>query len=145
MHVAPGAFGLASAVVKHTAVRLTASCVSRSHALIGARAVLRDGPGAVLDKAVRDNAMVAVIDTSVLGNLRALAMHLPAYAPAFADDPAATTEPDGPAGERLRAVFALGEATGWPHWTPPHWTWAYGPRTTCCSASPRTPGRSAGS
>ncbi|WP_322982901.1 acyl-CoA dehydrogenase [Streptomyces sp. S584] len=110
VHVAPGAFGLASAVVKHTAVRLTASCVSRSHALIGARAVLRDGPGAVLDKAVRDNAMVAVIDTSVLGNLRALAMHLPAYAPAFADDPAATTEPDGPAGERLRAVFALGEA-----------------------------------
>ncbi|MFJ6480979.1 acyl-CoA dehydrogenase family protein [Streptomyces sp. NPDC091682] len=114
VHVAPGAFGLASSVVKHVATRLTAACATRSRALVGARAVLRDGPGAVLDKAVRDNAMVAVIDTSVLGNLRALAMHLPAYATVFADDPTDDTarEAPDPAPERerrLRAVFALGD------------------------------------
>ncbi|MFI6120989.1 acyl-CoA dehydrogenase family protein [Streptomyces sp. NPDC051064] len=117
-HVAPGTFGLASAVVKDVAVRLTADCVTRSHALIGARAVLRDGPGAVLDKAVRDNAMVAVIDTSVLGNLRAVAMHLPGYVPAFPEDGEVPTELEEPARERLRAVFALGDPTSLPGLNP---------------------------
>ncbi|MCY0954261.1 acyl-CoA dehydrogenase family protein [Streptomyces sp. H27-S2] len=116
VHVAPDAFALASSVVKHVATRLTSSCTTRARAVVGARSVLRDDPGGVLDKAVRDNAMVAVIDTSVLGNLRALAMHLPSYAPAFAD----TAHPEGRAGAdpereaRLRAVFALGDRASLP-------------------------------
>ncbi|MFF4298457.1 acyl-CoA dehydrogenase family protein [Streptomyces vinaceus] len=118
VHLAPGAFGLASSVVKHVATRLTASCATRARAVVGARSVLRDGPGGVLDKAVRDNAMVAVIDTSVLGNLRALAMHLPAYAPAFADaagsEGAAAAAADPGRERRLRALFALGERASLP-------------------------------
>ncbi|ROQ88903.1 alkylation response protein AidB-like acyl-CoA dehydrogenase [Streptomyces sp. 2132.2] len=116
VHLAPGAFGLASSVVKHVATRLTASSATRARAVVGARSVLRDGPGGVLDKAVRDNAMVAVIDTSVLGNLRALAMHLPAYAPAFADaaGPEAEAAADPGRERRLRALFALGERASLP-------------------------------
>lgn len=114
VHVAPGSFGLCSSVVKHVATRLTAACATRSRALVGARGVLREGPGAVLDKAVRDNAMVAVIDTSVLGNLRAIAMHLPAYAAAYDPEPGGTAQEDGTAAadreRRLTAVFALGDA-----------------------------------
>jgi alkylation response protein AidB-like acyl-CoA dehydrogenase len=104
VHVAPGAFGLASSVVKRVATRLTAACAARARALVGARAVLRDdgGPGAVLDKAVRDNAMVEVIDTSVLGNLRAVAMFLPAYA--------TPREPEPARDRRLAAVLDLGGA-----------------------------------
>lgn len=103
-HVAPGTFGLASSVVKRLATRLTADCARRARALVGARAVLRDGdgPGAVLDKAVRDNAMVEVIDTSVLGNLRAVAMFLPAYA--------TPREPEPERERRLAALFDLGGA-----------------------------------
>ncbi|MEV7398918.1 acyl-CoA dehydrogenase [Streptomyces sp. NPDC091267] len=111
IHVAPGAFALASSVVKHVATRLTGACAARSRALAGARAVLRDGPLAVLDKAVRDNGMVEVIDTSLLGNLRAIAMHLPSYAAAYAT--ATPSEPRERAsverGLRLAAAFALGD------------------------------------
>ncbi|MFE5537643.1 acyl-CoA dehydrogenase family protein [Streptomyces sp. NPDC056492] len=114
VHLAPGAFGLASSVVKHVATRLTASCVARARAVVGARSVLRDGPGGVLDKAVRDNAMVAVIDTSVLGNLRALAMHLPSYAPAFADAAGSGGAADPEREQRLRALFDLGDRASLP-------------------------------
>ncbi|MFE3578449.1 acyl-CoA dehydrogenase family protein [Streptomyces vinaceus] len=114
VHLAPGAFGLASSVVKHVATRLTASCATRARAVVGARSVLGDGPGGVLDKAVRDNAMVAVIDTSVLGNLRALAMHLPSYAPAFADAAGSGGAADPEREQRLRALFDLGERASLP-------------------------------
>jgi Acyl-CoA dehydrogenase, middle domain/Acyl-CoA dehydrogenase, C-terminal domain len=76
----PNAFNLASAVVKRVGTELTAGAIARCGAILGARAVVRDGYGAIWDKASRDNAMVKVIDTSPVGNLRALAMQLPAYA-----------------------------------------------------------------
>ncbi|MEV0781520.1 acyl-CoA dehydrogenase [Streptomyces sp. NPDC050423] len=111
IHVAPGAFALASSVVKHVATRLTAASTARCRAMAGARAVLREGPGAVLDKAVRDNGMVEVIDTSLLGNLRAIAMHLPSYAAAYGDG--TPPEPGGRESaerrRRLDAVLALGD------------------------------------
>jgi alkylation response protein AidB-like acyl-CoA dehydrogenase len=81
LHADPQRFGLASAVVKRIGTELTASAIARCGSILGARAVLRGGgPGAIWDKAARDNAMVKVIDTSPVGNLRALAMQLPAYA-----------------------------------------------------------------
>lgn len=86
-HLAPGRFGLASSVVKRVVTRLTASAASRAAAVVGARAVLRHGRLAPLGKAVRDNAMVEVIDTSVMGNLRAVAMQLPGYAQAVEEAP----------------------------------------------------------
>jgi alkylation response protein AidB-like acyl-CoA dehydrogenase len=91
-HAAPQRFGLASAVVKRVGTELTARAIARCGTVLGARAVLREGPGAIWDKASRDNAMVKVIDTSPVGNLRALAMQLPAYAalPARAGDGLAT-------------------------------------------------------
>ena len=79
-HLAPQRFGLASAVVKRVGTELTSAAIARCGGVLGARAVLREGYGAIWDKASRDNAMVKVIDTSPVGNLRALAMQLPAYA-----------------------------------------------------------------
>ncbi|MFD0024908.1 acyl-CoA dehydrogenase family protein [Streptomyces sp. NPDC058382] len=111
IQVAPGAFALSSSVVKHVATRLTSASAARSRAVAGARAVLREGPGAVLDKAVRDNAMVEVIDTSLLGNLRAIAMHLPSYAPAYDGGTAQEAGGRESAERRIRldAVLALGD------------------------------------
>ncbi|MDH6111058.1 alkylation response protein AidB-like acyl-CoA dehydrogenase [Kitasatospora sp. MAP12-15] len=80
LHLAPARFGLSSSVVKRVATLLTGSVIRRCRSVLGARAVLVGGPGAVLDKAARDNAMVEVIDTSALGNLRAIALQLPGYA-----------------------------------------------------------------
>jgi len=84
-HLSPATFGLCSSVVKRAATRLTASTVSRSRSLLGARGVLAHGPGAVVDKAQRDNAIVESIDTSPFGVLRAVALQLPGYAAAFAE------------------------------------------------------------
>jgi hypothetical protein len=97
VHAEPQRFGLASSVVKRIGTELTASAVARCGAVLGARAVVRDGLGAVLDKAARDNAMVKVIDTSPVGNLRAIAMQLPAYA---------KVPPAAP--DRLREAFRFG-------------------------------------
>ncbi|MEU3252033.1 acyl-CoA dehydrogenase family protein [Streptomyces sp. NPDC006997] len=98
--LSPGTFGLCSSVVKRAATRLTAAAIARSHALLGARGVLARGPGAVVDKARRDNAVVEHIDTSPFGVLRAVAPQLPGYAAPF-------TTPD-PSGTDLAALFAFG-------------------------------------
>ncbi|MFF4505971.1 acyl-CoA dehydrogenase family protein [Streptomyces sp. NPDC001401] len=84
-HLSPATFGLCSSVVKRVATRLTASTVSRSRSLLGARGVLAHGPGAIIDKAQRDNTVVESIDTSPFGVLRAIAVQLPGYAPVFGD------------------------------------------------------------
>ncbi|GAA2509218.1 acyl-CoA dehydrogenase family protein [Streptomyces longisporus] len=83
-HLSPATFGLCSSIVKRVATRLTASTVTRSRSLLGARGVLAHGPGAIIDKAQRDNTIVESIDTSPLGVLRAVALQLPGYAPTFA-------------------------------------------------------------
>ncbi|MFF9329339.1 acyl-CoA dehydrogenase family protein [Streptomyces sp. NPDC014776] len=99
--LSPGTFGLCSHVVKRVATRLTASSIARSRGLLGARGFLADGPGSVVDKAQRDNAVVESIDTSPLGVLRAVAAQLPAYAEPPQD--ARTAPPD------VRALCAYGE------------------------------------
>ena len=101
VHVAPARFGLWSHTVKRVATVLADDALRRCASLLGARAVLATGPGALLDKARRDAAVVPVIDTSVLGNLRAAAIHVPRYvapAPALDDERR----------DRLAAVFGLG-------------------------------------
>ncbi|MGW1212283.1 acyl-CoA dehydrogenase family protein [Streptomyces sp. NPDC002499] len=92
VHLSPGTFGLCSSVVKRVATRLTSSSIARSRTLLGARSVLAHGPGAVLDKARRDNEIVESIDTSPFGVLRAIAVQLPGYATALA--PGDTPAPD---------------------------------------------------
>ncbi|MFF9096484.1 acyl-CoA dehydrogenase family protein [Streptomyces sp. NPDC014802] len=99
--LSPGTFGLCSHVVKRVATRLTASSIVRSRGLLGARGFLADGPGSVVDKAQRDNAVVESIDTSPLGVLRAVAAQLPAYAEPPQD---ARTAP-----RDVRALCAYGE------------------------------------
>ncbi|MFF9170906.1 MULTISPECIES: acyl-CoA dehydrogenase family protein [unclassified Streptomyces] len=99
--LSPGTFGLCSHVVKRVATRLTASSIARSRGLLGARGFLADGPGSVVDKAQRDNAVVESIDTSPLGVLRAVAAQLPAYAEPPQD---AWTAP-----RDVRALCAYGE------------------------------------
>ncbi|MGI5453397.1 acyl-CoA dehydrogenase family protein [Streptomyces sp. CA-249302] len=84
-HLSPSTFGLCSSVVKRVATRLTASSAARSRSLLGARGVLAHGPGAIVDKAQRDNAIVESIDTSPFGVLRAVALQLPGYATAFGE------------------------------------------------------------
>ncbi|MFD9004709.1 acyl-CoA dehydrogenase family protein [Streptomyces sp. NPDC059582] len=100
--LSPGTFGLCSSVVKRAATRLTASAIGRARGLLGARGVLGHGPGAIVDKAQRDNAVVESIDTSPFGVLRAVAVQLPSYARAFTA--AAPSDAD-----ELDALLALGE------------------------------------
>jgi alkylation response protein AidB-like acyl-CoA dehydrogenase len=101
-HLAPGTFGLYSSVVKRAATRLTASAIARARALLGARGVLAHGPGAVVDKAQRDNAVVESIDTSPFGVLRAVATPLPGYAGLL-------REPPDPGDRALGPLLAYGD------------------------------------
>ncbi|MDA0167634.1 acyl-CoA dehydrogenase family protein [Solirubrobacter taibaiensis] len=99
LHVAPERFGLWSAVVKQIATTLSEQLIDRCGAVLGARSVIAEGPSGIFQKARRDNAVVRVIDTSVLGNLRSIAMQLLRLTvPAAAD-------PDTLA--RLQTTFAL--------------------------------------
>ena len=100
VHVAPSGFALWSHTVKRVAPLLADDALRRCAGLLGARAVLATGTGAVLDKARRDAAVVPVIDTSVLGNLRAAAIHVPRYR-----DPAPAL--DDERRERLATTFRL--------------------------------------
>ncbi|MFF4358101.1 acyl-CoA dehydrogenase family protein [Streptomyces sp. NPDC001604] len=97
-HLSPATFGLCSSIVKRVATSLTAFTVTRSRSLLGARGVLAHGPGAVIDKAQRDNTVVESIDTSPLGVLRAVALQLPGYAPTFAPWARPAAEADGTPG-----------------------------------------------
>ncbi|GAA3779349.1 hypothetical protein GCM10022403_012520 [Streptomyces coacervatus] len=98
-HLSPATFGLCSSIVKRVATRLTASTLSRSRSLLGARGVLAHGPGAMVDKAQRDNTVVESIDTSPFGVLRAVAIQLPGYAPVFGEPNGA--EPGGAVGSAV--------------------------------------------
>jgi alkylation response protein AidB-like acyl-CoA dehydrogenase len=77
VHLAPERFALASAVVKQVATTLSQSIIERSSTVLGARGVLAEGVEGIVQKARRDNAVVRVIDTSPIGNLRSVAMQLP--------------------------------------------------------------------
>ncbi|WP_280877814.1 acyl-CoA dehydrogenase family protein [Streptomyces pseudovenezuelae] len=107
VHLSPATFGLCSSVVKRVATRLTSSSITRSRTLLGARAVLAHGPGAVVDKARRDNEIVETIDTSPFGVLRAIAVQLPGYAPSLPVDPGTVQTSAAPVD--VASLFAFGE------------------------------------
>jgi hypothetical protein len=78
-HVIPGRLALCAAVAKAAANTLANRQIRRLQEVAAARGVLADDLGGVLDKVVRDNAVVRVIDTSVIGNLKGIALALPTY------------------------------------------------------------------
>lgn len=79
VHTAPGAIALASVVAKWLVPELARSALSRAGDLLGARSVLAQDAGAVLDRLRADNEVVRYIDTSVAAVLRTVDMQLAAY------------------------------------------------------------------
>ncbi|GJF29246.1 acyl-CoA dehydrogenase [Kitasatospora sp. NE20-6] len=100
IHAAPEQFSVWGCAAKHVVAEAVEDAVARCGATLATRAVLRaEGPGGGLfQKLQRDAALVRVVDTSTLANLRSFSGQLPALARAgtvTADD------------DRARAVFAL--------------------------------------
>jgi len=80
IHVGPAQFGLWSCALKRMATELSEELIGRCGGVLGARSVLCDGPTGIFQKMQRDNAIVRVIDTSPIGNLRSVAAQLPMLA-----------------------------------------------------------------
>ncbi|MGW5771093.1 acyl-CoA dehydrogenase family protein [Streptomyces longwoodensis] len=79
IHVAPEVFSVWGCAAKHVVAESTEDALRRCGTVLATRAVLRtEGPGGGLfQKLQRDAAIVRVIDTSTLANLRAFAAQLP--------------------------------------------------------------------
>ncbi|MCX4748426.1 acyl-CoA dehydrogenase family protein [Kitasatospora sp. NBC_01287] len=97
IHVVPEQFSVWGCVAKHVVAESVEELLARCGATLATRSVLRgEGPGGGLfQKLQRDAALVRVVDTSTLANLRSFSGQLPTLTGAGAD-PAA-----------LRTVFAL--------------------------------------
>lgn len=80
LHAAPEHFVLPASVVKRIATVESEALIERCSAVLGARAVIAAGPTGIVQKARRDNAIVRVIDTSAVGNLRTVAAQVPLIA-----------------------------------------------------------------
>lgn len=80
IHVAPETFSVWGCAAKHVVAESTEEVLRRCGGVLATRAVLRtEGPGGGLfQKLQRDAAIVRVVDTSTLANLRAFASQLPA-------------------------------------------------------------------
>ncbi len=79
LQLSPESAGLSSSIVKHLAPTLARRHLIRAGDLLGARSVLADGPGGVLERMRADAEVVRYIDTSVAANLRTIALHLSTY------------------------------------------------------------------
>ncbi|MFJ1703210.1 acyl-CoA dehydrogenase family protein [Kitasatospora sp. NPDC088346] len=103
IHVAPEQFSVWGCAAKHVVAEAVEDAIARCGATLATRSVLRtEGPGGgVFQKLQRDAALVRVVDTSALANLRSFSGQLPALAAA-----AARGAGDGTA---TRTVFALDE------------------------------------
>lgn len=77
LHVAPQHFVVPASVVKRIATEESEALIDRCAAVLGARSVIAAGPTGIVAKAKRDNAIVRVIDTSPVGNLRTIAAQVP--------------------------------------------------------------------
>ncbi|WP_051812774.1 acyl-CoA dehydrogenase family protein, partial [Kitasatospora sp. MBT63] len=101
IHVAPEQFSVWGCAAKHVVAEAAEDAIARCGATLATRSVLRtEGPGGGLfQKLQRDAALVRVVDTSTLANLRSFAGQLPALA-------AAAEAGDGDA-QAARTVFAL--------------------------------------
>ncbi|MFD0528741.1 acyl-CoA dehydrogenase family protein [Kitasatospora arboriphila] len=98
IHFAPEQFSIWGCAAKHVVAEAVEDAIARCGATLATRAVLRtEGPGGGLfQKLQRDAALVRVVDTSTLANLRSFTGQLPALVKA----------PAGPAGDAA-TVFAL--------------------------------------
>lgn len=104
IHVAPETFSVWGCAAKHVVAESADETIRRCGTVLATRAVLRtEGPGGGLfQKLQRDAAIVRVVDTSTLANLRSFAAQLPAVA-------RAVSGPAAPDAVRLvRTVFDLG-------------------------------------
>ncbi|MEV4611694.1 acyl-CoA dehydrogenase family protein [Kitasatospora sp. NPDC049258] len=84
IHVAPEQFSVWGCAAKHVVAEAVEDAIARCGATLATRSVLRtEGPGGGLfQKLQRDAALVRVVDTSTLANLRSFAGQLPALAAA---------------------------------------------------------------
>ena len=78
LHVTPEQTSFTSPLAKATAPELVAASISRATTVLGARAFLREGSAAIVQKMVRDQAAAGLIDGSTPVCLHAVAAQLPA-------------------------------------------------------------------
>lgn len=104
IHVVPESFSVWGCAAKHVVAEATERLTGACGGVLATRSVLRgEGPGGgMFQKVQRDAALVRVVDTSAVANLRSFAAQLPALAAALAV-PAAEVDPHG----TLRTVFRL--------------------------------------
>lgn len=103
LHAAPEVFSVWGCAAKHVVAEATADLMARCANVLSTRAVLREeGPGGgIFQKAARDAALVRVVDTSTVANLRSFAGQLPALADRMSAPTAAAEEAaTGPVFER---------------------------------------------
>lgn len=82
LHVAPETFSVWGSAAKHAVAEAASEVLDRCAGVLSSRAVLRAGGpgGGLFQKLQRDAALVRVVDTSVVANLRSFAGQLPAIA-----------------------------------------------------------------
>lgn len=104
LHVAPGTFSVWGCAAKHVVAEATEDLMARCSTVLATRSLLRGGGpgggpgGGLFQKLRRDAAVVRVVDTSTVANLRSFAGQLPALAAAAGS---------GADEDALRTVFAL--------------------------------------
>lgn len=114
IHVAPETFSIWGCAAKHVVAESAEEVLRRCGTVLATRAVLRtEGPGGGLfQKLQRDAAIVRVVDTSTLANLRSFASQLPQtlrgaeHCAAGHDAPPAASQE---ALRRIRTIFDLDE------------------------------------
>ncbi|MDW4904115.1 acyl-CoA dehydrogenase family protein [Streptomyces sp. ADMS] len=131
IHVFPEVFSVWGCAAKHLVAENTEELIRRCATVLATRSVLRtEGPGdGLFQKLQRDAAIVRVVDTSTLANLRAYAAQLPTLGVSRGAENCATS-PDGAAPantphpprragtDLIRKVFDLTEPL--PPYTPEH-------------------------
>lgn len=103
IHGAPEVFSVWGCAAKHVVAECAEEAIQRCGTVLATRAVLRtEGPGGGLfQKLRRDAAIVRVVDTSTLANLRTYAAQLPAVVAALSGDVPSDTS------ELVRRIFDL--------------------------------------
>ncbi|GGO92430.1 acyl-CoA dehydrogenase family protein [Wenjunlia tyrosinilytica] len=109
LHVVPETFSVWGCAAKHVVAEAAEDVIGRCATVLATRSVLRTGgPGAGLfQKLQRDAALVRVVDTSTVANLRSFAGQLPAVAAAAHAGGEEWQHGRGGQDGTLRTVFAL--------------------------------------
>ncbi|NJQ14287.1 acyl-CoA dehydrogenase family protein [Streptomyces bohaiensis] len=112
LHRAPEVFSVWGCAAKHVVAEAVSDLMARCAGVLSTRAVLRDeGPGGgIFQKTARDAALVRVVDTSTVANLRSFTGQLPALAAAA--DAAAAPDAATPAVFDLAAPLPPFDITG---------------------------------